>query len=171
MKDMHSYGWLDQPPFLFGSAKNIEHLALCCVGASAQSHNCSVSAWVQMHPLLHPERRIAPCIIVCQISQLNPHVLIQSMRTSFCIYRLINRQITGYNYQIWAIGAGNELLGVIFLNHMSPHPALFSLLIPTFRGRHQRFIMGCTLLWAIAGYRPQCKVPSKVSRNSIKMHP
>ena len=36
-----------------------------------------------MHPRLHPERRIAPCIIVCQISQLSPHVLIQSMRTSF----------------------------------------------------------------------------------------
>ena len=59
MKDMHSYGWLDQPPFLFGSAKNIEHLALCCVGASAQSHNCSVSAWVQMHPRLRP----AMCIV------------------------------------------------------------------------------------------------------------
>lgn len=23
---MHSCGWLDQPPFLFGSAKNIEHV-------------------------------------------------------------------------------------------------------------------------------------------------
>ena len=168
MKGMHSCGWLDQPPFLFGSAKNIEHLALCCVGASAQSHNCSVSARVQMHPRLHPAMCIVLCIIVCQISQLSPHVLIQSMRTSFCIYRQINRQNAGYNYQIWATGARNELLGVISLNHISPHPALFSLLIPTFRGRHQRFIKKCTPLWTIAGYRPQCKVPSTVSQNTAR---
>ena len=31
----------------------------------------------------------------------------------FCIYRLMDRQNKGYNYQIWAIGAGNELLCVI----------------------------------------------------------
>ena len=43
MKSMHSYGWLDQPPFLFGSAKNIDHLDVCFIGASAQSHNCSVN--------------------------------------------------------------------------------------------------------------------------------
>ena len=36
-------GRLDQLPFLFASAKNIEHLVVCCVGASAQSHNCSVN--------------------------------------------------------------------------------------------------------------------------------
>ena len=34
----------------------------------------------------------------------------------------------------------------------------------------QRFdgIMKCTLLWTIAGHRPQCKVPAKVSQNSVK---
>ena len=160
---MHSYGWLDQPPFLFGSAKNIEHLALCCVGASAQSHNCSVSAWVQMHPRLRPAMCIVLCIIVRQISQLSPHVLIQSMRTSFCIFRLINRQNTGYNCRIRVMGARIGLLVIIFPNQTSSHPAIFSLLIPTFRGRNQRFIVECTLLWTITGYRPQCKVSSKVS--------
>ena len=79
MKDMHSYGWLDQPPFLFGSAKNIEHLALCCVGASAQSHNCSVSARVQMHPRLRPAMCIVLCIIVCQISHVKHQLLIQRL--------------------------------------------------------------------------------------------
>ena len=98
---------------------------------------------------------IVPCIRVHQISQLSPHVLIQSMRTSFCIYRLINRQNTGYNHQIWAIGARSELLGVILSDGGFYTPALFSLLTPAFRGRNQRFIMECTLLWTIAGYRPQ----------------
>ena len=124
-----------------------------------------------MHPLLHPERRIAPCIIVCQISQLSPHVLIQSMRTSFCIYRLINRQNTGYNYKIWAIGARNGLLSVILSDGGFHYSALFSLLTAAFRGRNQRFIMECTLLWTIAGYRPQCEVSSKVSRNNVKCTP
>ena len=155
MKGMHSCGWLDQPPFLFGSAKNIEHLALCCVGASAQSHNCSVSARVQMHPRLHPAMCIVLCIIVCQISQLSPHVLIQSMRTSSCIYRLMNHQNTGYNYRIRAIDARNVLSRVILLDRGFHSPALFSLLIPIFRGRNQRFIKKCTLLWTIVGYRPQ----------------
>ena len=142
--------------------------------------HCNGSSWPEPAACLNLHRsamlrceslRLLPAgllyhIIVHQINQLSPHVLIQSMRTSFCIYRLINRQITGYNYQIWAIGARNELLCVISLNHTSPHPALFSLLIPTFRGRNQRFIMKCTLRWTIAGYRPQCEVSSKVSRNS-----
>ena len=87
--------------------------------------------------------------------QLSPHVLIQSMRTSFCIYRLTNRQNTGYNYQIWAMGARNGLLSVILSEGGIRIPALFSLLMPTFRGRNQRFIMECTLRWTIAGYRPQ----------------
>ena len=155
-------------PFFSVALKNIEHLALCCVGASAQSHNCSVSAWVQMHPRLHPSGCIVPCIIVHQISQLSPHVLIQSMRTSFCIYRLINRQNTGYNYQIWAAGARSGLLGVILSDEGFYSSALFSLLMTAFRGRNQRFIMECTLLWTIAGYRPQCEVSSKVSQNSVK---
>ena len=97
------------------------------------------------------------------LHQLSPHVLIQSMRTSFCIYRLINRHNKGYNYQIWAIYAGDGLLGVILSDGGFHFPALFSLIIPIFRGRNQRFIMECTLLWTIAGYRPQCKVSSKVS--------
>ena len=118
---------------------------------------------VQVHPQLHPVRRIVPCIIVHQISQLSPHVLIQSMRTSFCIYRRINRQNTGYNYQIRAIDARSGLLGVILPDGGFHFPALFSLIIPIFRGRNQRFIMKCTLLWTIAGYRPQCKVSSKIS--------
>ena len=103
--------------------------------------------------------------------QLSPHVLIQSMRTSFCIYRLINRHNTGYNYQIWAIGAGNELSGVILPDGGFHTLALFSLLMTAFAGRNQRFIMECTLLWTIAGYRPQCKVSSKVSWNSVKCTP
>ena len=94
------------------------------------------------------------CIVIWVQTQLSPHVLIQSMRTSFCIYRLINRQNKGYNYQIWAIGAGNELLGVILSDGGSRSPALLSLLIPIFRGRNQRFIKKCTLRWTIAGYRP-----------------
>ena len=86
--------------------------------------------------------------------QLNPHVLIQSMGISFCIYRPINRQNTCYNYQIWAIDARNGLLCVILPDgsfHFSP---FFSLLTPNFRGRNQRLIKKCTLLWTIAGYRP-----------------
>ena len=121
-----------------------------------------------MHPLLHRAGCIVPCIIVCQISQLSPHVLIQSMRTSFCVCRLINRQNTGYNYQIWAVDARNGLLCVILSDDGFRSTALFSPHIPTFRGRNQRFIMECTLLWTIAGYRPQCEVSSKVSRNSVK---
>ena len=119
-----------------------------------------------MHPLLHPVRCIVPCIIVHRISQLSPHALIQSMRTSFCIYRPINRQNTGYNYQIWAIDARNGLFCVILSDGSFHFPPFFSLLMAAFRGRNQRFIMECTLLWTITGYRPQCKVPSKVSRNS-----
>ena len=106
---------------------------------------------------------IFPCIRVHQISQLSPHVLIQSMRTSFGIHRLINRQNTGYNCRIRVMGARIGLLVIIFPNQTSSHPAIFSLLIPTFRGRNQRFIVECTLLWTITGYRPQCKVSSKVS--------
>ena len=102
--------------------------------------------------------------------QLSPHVLIQSMRTSFCIYRLINRQNIGYNYQIWAIGAGSGLFGVILPDGSFRFPALFSPHITTFRGRNQRFTMECTLRWTIAGYRPQCEVSSKVSPNNIKMY-
>ena len=90
------------------------------------------------------------------------HVLIQSMRTSFCIYRLINRQNKGYNYQIWAVDAGSRLLGVVLSAGVFHSLALFSLLIPVFRGRNQRFIMKCTLLWTITRYRPQYKVSSKV---------
>ena len=94
--------------------------------------------------------------------QLSPHVLIQSMRTSFCIYRLINRQNKGYNYQIWAVDAGSRLLGVVLSAGVFHSLALFSLLIPVFRGRNQRFIMKCTLLWTITRYRPQYKVSSRV---------
>ena len=103
----------------------------------------------------------------CCDHQLSPHVLIQSMRTSFCIYILEIRHNTGYNYQIWAIGAGNELSGVILPDRGFHTLALFSLLMTAFRGRNQRFIMECTLLWTIAGYRPQCEVSSQVmSSNS-----
>ena len=119
-----------------------------------------------MHPLLHRAGCIVPCIIVHRISQLNPHVLIQSMRISFCIYRLISCQNIDYNYPIWDISARSGLLGVILPNSGSRSPALFSLLTAAFRGRNQRFIIECTLLWTITGYRPQCKVPSKVSQNS-----
>ena len=160
---------LGRPPGKYQNGQS-QPLILLAVGEKSVAFP-RYTGRVQMHPLLHPTRCIVPCIIVHQISQLSPHVLIQSMRTSFCIYRYINRQNTGYNYQIWATGARNELLGVISLNHISPHPALFSLLIPTFRGRHQRFIKKCTLCWTITEYRPQCKIPSKVSRNRIKMHP
>ena len=86
--------------------------------------------------------------------QLSPHVLIQSMRTSFCIYRRINRQNAGYNYQVRAIDARIGLFGVILPDGGFHFPALFSLIIPIFRGRNQRFIMKCTLRWTIAGYRP-----------------
>ena len=116
-----------------------------------------------LHPLLHPAGCIVPCITVHQISQLSPHVLIQSMRTSFCIYRQTNRQNTGYNHQIWAMYARSRLLGVILSDGGSHSPALFRARISTFRGRNQRVIMECTLLWTIAGYRPQCEVSSKVS--------
>ena len=103
--------------------------------------------------------------------QLSPPVLIQSMRTSFCIYRPINRQNTGYNYRIWDMDAKNELHGVILSTVSSRSPALFSLLTAAFRGRNQRFIMKCTLLWTIAGYRPQCEVSSEVSWNRVKCTP
>ena len=122
-----------------------------------------------MHPLLHPERRIAPCIIVCQISQLSPHVLIQSMGISFCIYRPINRQNTGYKYQILAIDARNGLFCVILSDGSFHFPPFFSLLMAAFRGRNQRVIIECTLLWTIAGYRPQCKVPSQsIAKQRLK---
>ena len=93
------------------------------------------------------------------------------MRTSFCIYRLISCQNIDYNYPIWDISARNELLGVILSNSGSRSPPLFSLHMTVFRGRSQRFIMECTLLWTIAGYRPQCEVSSKVSQNSVKCTP
>ena len=124
-----------------------------------------------LHPLLHPAGCIVPCIIVHQISQRSPHVLIQSMRTSFCIYRLMSCQNTVYNYQIWLVDARNVLLGVILSVGGSHSPALFRARISTFRGRNQRFIMECTLRWTIAGYRPQCEVSSKVSQNNVKCAP
>ena len=127
---------------------------------------CNCAHADTMYLLLLSAERIIHHIIVHQINQLSPHVLIQSMRTSFCIYRQINRQNAGYNYQIWAIDARSGLFGVILPDGGFHFPALFSLIIPIFRGRNQRFIMKCTLLWTIAGYRPQCKVPSKVSQNS-----
>ena len=116
------------------------------------------------------------CIIVLGIviwvqTQRNPHVLIQSMRISLCINRLMNRQNTGYNHQTWAIDARNWQFCVILPDGGFRSPTLFSLLTTAFRGRNQRFIMECTLLWTIAGYRPQCKVSSKVSLNSIKCTP
>ena len=83
----------------------------------------------------------------------------------------MSRQNTGYNYQIWAMRAGNRSTGVMLSNGSSRSPPLFSLLIPIFRGRNQRFIMECTLLYTIAGYRPQCEVSSKVSQNSVKCTP
>ena len=115
-----------------------------------------------LHPLLHPAGCIVPCITVHQISQLCPHVLIQSMRTSFCIYRLEIRHNTGYNYPIWAIGARNRLFCVILSAEGFFSLALFSLLMTAFGGRNQRFIMKCTLLWTITRYRPQYKVSSRV---------
>ena len=129
-----------------------------------QGRNCAHAD--TMYLLLLSAERIIHHIIVHQINQLSPHVLIQSMRTSFCICRLINRQNKGYNYQIWAIYAGDGLLGLFLLDEVFHSPALFSLIIPIFRGRNQRFIMKCTLLWTIAGYRPQCEVSSKVSQSS-----
>ena len=111
------------------------------------------------------------CITLSGISQLSPHVLIQSMRISFCIYRLISCQNIDCNYPIWDISARSGLLGVILSNSGSRSPPFFSLLMAAFRGRNQRFIMECTLLWTIAGYRPQCEVSSKVSRNSVKCTP
>mgnify|MGYP000112873068 CR=1 FL=1 len=100
------------------------------------------------------------------LRQLNPHVLIQSMGISFCIYRLISCQNIDYNYPIWDISARSGLLGVILSDGSFHFPPFFSLLMAAFRGRNQRLIKKCTLLWTIAGYRPQCKVPSKVSQNS-----
>ena len=129
-----------------------------------QGRNCAHAD--TMYLLLLSAERIIHHIIVHQINQLSPHVLIQSMRTSFCIYRLINRQNTGYNYQMRAIDASNGLLCVILPDGGFYTLTLLSLLIPIFRGRNQRFIMKCTLLWTIAGYRPQCEVSSKVSQNS-----
>ena len=101
--------------------------------------------------------------------QLSPHVLIQGMRTSFCIYRLINRQNADYNYQILAVDARNGLFGVILSDGGFRSTALFSPHITTFRGRNQRFIVECTLLWTITGYRPQCDVSSTVLQNNAKM--
>ena len=114
---------------------------------------------------------VVDCININLLRQLSPHVLIQSMRTSFCIYRLINRQNTGYNYQIWAIDARRGLLGVILSDEVFHSPALFSLLTPIFWGRNQRFIIECTLCWTVAWYRPQCEVSSKVSQNSVGSNP
>ena len=124
-----------------------------------------------MHPLLHPAGCIVPCIIVHRISQLNPHVLIQSMGISFCIYRLISCQNIDYNYPIWDISARSGLLGVILSDGGFCSPALFSPHITTFRDRNQRLIKKCTLLWTIAGHRPQCEASSKVSQNSVKCTP
>ena len=58
------------------------------------------------------------------------------------------------------------MLCVILSNKSFRSSALCSLLITAFRGRNQRFIMECTLLWTIAGYRPQCEVSSIVSWNN-----
>ena len=141
--------------------------------------HCNGSSWPEPAVCLNLHRsamlrceslRLLPAgllyhIIVHQINQLSPHVLIQSMRTSFCIYRRIIRQNTGHNYQTWAIGAGYELLGVILSDEGFYSSALFSLLMTAFWARNQRFIMECTLRWTIAGYRPQYKVSSKVSCN------
>ena len=73
----------------------------------------------------------------------------------------------GYNYQIWAIDARNGLLGVVLSEGGFHSPALFSLLILVFQGRNQKFIMECTLLWTIAGYRPQYEVSSKVMSSNV----
>ena len=93
-----------------------------------------------MHPLLHRAGCIVPCIIVHRISQLNPHVLIQSMGISFCIYRLISCQNIDYNYPIWDISARSGLLGVILSDGSFHFPPFFSLLMAAFRGRNQRLI-------------------------------
>ena len=93
------------------------------------------------------------------------------MRTSFCIYRLMNRQKMGNKHQILAIDARNGLLGVVLPEGGFHSPALFSLLTAAFRGRNQRFIKKCTLRWTITGYRPQCEVSSKVSQNIVKCTP
>ena len=90
------------------------------------------------------------------------------MRTSFGIHRLINRQNIVTNRQIRVVGARIGLLGIIFPNQTSSHSVRFSLLMTAFRGRNQRFIKKCTLLWTIAGYRPKCEVSSKVSQNNVK---
>ena len=138
--------------------------------------HCNGSSWPEPAVCLNLHRsamlrceslRLLPAgllyhIIVHQINQLSPHVLIQSMRTSFCIYRLMSRQNIGDKYQIRAIDARSGLFGVILPDGGFHFPALFSLIIPIFRGRNQRFIMKCTLRWTIAGYRPQCEVSSKV---------
>ena len=109
-----------------------------------------------MHPLLHSAGCIVSCIIVCQISQLSPHALIQSMGIFFCIYRLISCQNIDYNYPIWDISARSGLLGVMLGVILSDggfcSPALFSPHITTFRDRNQRLIKKCTLLWTITGY-------------------
>ena len=142
--------------------------------------HCNGSSWPEPAVCLNLHRsamlrceslRLLPAgllyhIIVHQINQLSPHVLIQSMRTSFCIYRLMSRQNIGDKYQIRAIDARNGLFCVILSDESFHFPHFFSLLMAAFRGRNQRFIMECTLLWTITGYRPQCKVPSKVSQNS-----
>ena len=95
------------------------------------------NTWIraQYAPWFLPRVQGVSCIIINRISQLSPHVLIQSMRTSFCIYRLEIRHNTGYNYQIWAIGAGNELSGVILPDGGFHTLALFSLLMTAFGGR------------------------------------
>ena len=119
------------------------------------------------------QRFLRICIKIC-------HSLTRTTKSScfdtkhedfFCICRLINHQNTVYIYQMWAMGARSGLLSVILPDGGSQFLPLFSILMPTFRGRNQRFIMECTLLWTIAGYRPQCKVSSKVSLNSIKCTP
>ena len=60
-----------------------------------------------------------------------------------------------------ALDARNGLLGVISSDGSSRFPPLFSLLMPVFRGRNQRFIKKCTLRWTITGY-----LSSKVSQNN-----
>ena len=62
----------------------------------------------------------------CCDHQLSPHVLIQSMRTSFCIYRLINRQNTGYNCQIRAMDARSRPFCVILSDEVFHSPAFFA---------------------------------------------
>ena len=112
---------------------------------------------------------LALCIKISVGSQLNPHVLIQSMGISFCIYRLISCQNIDYNYPIWDISARSGLLGVILSDGSFHFPPFFSLLMAAFRGRNQRVIIECTLLWTIAGYRPQCKVPSQsIAKQRLK---